>query len=90
MYTDFDIHEVPLRFPPARKKVEEFLGDSDLRVDDMDYYAVVTPMGGDEILAAGGLLNDTIRCVAVRQDCRDEHLHKRLVGHLLVMEGRRR
>lgn len=89
MYTDFDIHEVPLRFPPARKKVEEFLGDSDLRVDDMDYYAVVTPMGGDEILAAGGLLNDTIRCVAVRQDCRDEHLANRLVSHLIMMVGRR-
>mgnify|MGYP003564793104 FL=1 len=37
MYTDFDIHEVPLRFPPARKKVEEFLGDSDPRAVDMDY-----------------------------------------------------
>lgn len=55
MYSDFDIHEVPLRYAPARKKVADFLGNSDLRVDDMDYYTVVTPMGGDDILAAGGL-----------------------------------
>jgi [citrate (pro-3S)-lyase] ligase len=89
MYSDFDIHEVPLRYAPARKKVADFLGNSDLRVDDMDYYTVVTPMGGDDILAAGGLLGDTIRCVAVRPDCRDEHLANRLVSHLVMMVGRR-
>ncbi|MCI6075584.1 MAG: [citrate (pro-3S)-lyase] ligase [Bacteroidales bacterium] len=89
MYSDFEIHEVPLSYAPARNKVKEFLGSSDLRVDNMDYYAVISPMGGDDILAAGGLLGDTIRCVAVRPDCRDEHLANRLVSHLMMMVGRR-
>ena len=63
--------------------VEDFLQSNDLRMDDMDYYAAVFQLGGDEILAGGGLKGGVIKCVAVRPDCRSEALACRIVSHLV-------
>ena len=63
--------------------VEAFLQGNALRMDDMDYYAAVFALGGDEILAGGGLKGGVIKCVAVRPDCRSEALACRIVSHLV-------
>lgn len=89
MYADYEIREVPIGYAPARRKVEQFLGQRTLRLDKVDYYEAIYPYGGDEILAAGGLLNDAIRCIAVKEGLEDEHLANRLVSHLMVIVQRR-
>lgn len=89
MYADYEIREVPIGYAPARRKVEQFLGQRTLRLDKVDYYEAIYPYGGDEMLAVGGLLNDAIRCIAVKEGMEDEHLANRLVSHLMVIVQRR-
>lgn len=89
MYADYEIREVPIGYAPARRKVEQFLGERTLRLDKVDYYEAIYPYGGDEILGAGGLLKDAIRCIAVKEGLEDEHLANRLVSHLMVIVQRR-
>lgn len=89
MYADYEIREVPIGYAPARRKVEEFLGKRTLRLDKVDYYEAIYPRGGDEMLAVGGLLGDSIRCIAVKEGMEDEHLANWLVSHLMVIVQRR-
>ena len=58
-------------------------------LDKTDYYAAISPSGDDTIVAAGGLLRDTIRCIAVDDAVSDEHLANRLVTHLMEIVQRR-
>ena len=62
---DYEIHSVPMSMPLWRRKVERFLEANQLRLDEVDYYAIVTEPDGDEILAGGGLQGDIIKCIAV-------------------------
>lgn len=89
MYSDFEIHEVATGYAPTRRKVEAFLHDHGIDLDKTDYYAAIFPAGDDTIVAAGGLLRDTIRCIAVDDSVRDEHLANRLVSHLMAIVQRR-
>ena len=41
MFNNYDIVEMPLTLKRNRTMVENFLAKSDLRLDDMDYYAAV-------------------------------------------------
>lgn len=89
MNSDYEIREIPIGYAPARRKVEAFLAERGLRLDKVDYYEAVFAQGEDEILAAGGLLRDAIRCIAVKEDMADEHLANSLVSHLMVIVQRR-
>lgn len=89
MNSDYEIREIPIGYAPARRKVEAFLAERGLRLDKVDYYEAIFAQGEDEILAAGGLLKDAIRCIAVKEDMADEHLANSLVSHLMVIVQRR-
>lgn len=90
MYADYEIHEVAIGFAPTRRKVENFLHAHGIDLDRTDYYAAIFPSGDETtIVAAGGLLRDCIRCIAVDDSVRDEHLANRLVSHLMAIVQRR-
>lgn len=75
--------------PLWRRKVEWFLEANQLRLDEVDYYAIVTEPDGDEILAGGGLQGDIIKCIAVEERLRDAHLSNRLISHLISEAAQR-
>lgn len=83
MYSDYEIRQIPLSVGANRLMVERFLAQSQLRLDDVDYYAGVFSADGDELLAGGGLLGDVIKCIAVDNNLRSEGLAARLVSHLI-------
>ena len=75
--------------PVWRRKVERFLEANQLRLDEVDYYAIVTEPDSDEILAGGGLQGDIIKCIAVSEQLRDAHLSNRLISHLISEAAQR-
>ena len=86
---DYEIHSVPMSMPIWRRKVERFLEANQLRLDEVDYYAIVTEPDSDEILAGGGLQGDIIKCIAVSEQLRDAHLSNRLISHLISEAAQR-
>ena len=87
--TDYEIQAVPLAMPLWKRKVEQFLEANQLRLDEVDYYAVVTRPDSDEILAGGGLQGDIVKCIAVGEQLRDEHISNRLISHLISEASQR-
>ena len=87
--TEYEIQAVPLAMPLWKRKVEQFLEANQLRLDDLDYYAVVTRPDHDEILAGGGLKGDIVKCIAVGEALRDEHISNRLISHLISEAAQR-
>ena len=87
MYTEFEIRE--LRFPLHRPMVEKFLADEGLRLEAVDYYAGLFALGGDELLAGGGLSGGVIKCIAVSEELRGEAVANRLVSHLISVLAER-
>ena len=83
MYTEYEIRQLPLTLRAYRQRVERFLAENSLRLDDVDYYAVVYAVGDDELLAGGGLKGNVIKCIAVGNRLRDEGMSNRLVSHLI-------
>ncbi|MBQ9577077.1 MAG: [Muribaculaceae bacterium] len=84
MYDNFEICDMPLSLKSNRARVERFLADSGLRLEDVDYYAVVTDDDGN-IIAGGGLQGNVIKCIAVGEAARDTGLSNRLISHLIGM-----
>lgn len=87
--TDYEIQAVPLAMPLWKRKVEQFLEANQLRLDALDYYAIVTHHESDEILAGGGLQGDIVKCIAVGEQLRDEHISNRLISHLMSEAAQR-
>ena len=83
MYTEYEIRQLPLTLRAYRQRVERFLAENSLRLDDVDYYAGVYAVGDDELLAGGGLKGNVIKCIAVSNRLRDEGMSNRLVSHLI-------
>lgn len=83
MSNDFEIQSYPLTVRTNRERVTAFLAANGLRLDELDYYAVVTAVGDDQILAGGGLDKDIIKCIAVSDTLRDEGISATLVSHLM-------
>lgn len=83
MYTEYEIRQLPLTLRAYRQRVERFLAENSLRLDDVDYYAGVYAVGDDELLAGGGLKGNVIKCIAVGSRLRDEGMSNRLVSHLI-------
>ncbi len=84
MYDNFEICDMPLSLKSNRTRVERFLADSGLRLEDVDYYAAVTNDDGD-IIAGGGLQGNVIKCIAVGEAARETGLSNRLISHLITM-----
>ncbi|WP_315554187.1 [citrate (pro-3S)-lyase] ligase, partial [Alloprevotella tannerae] len=83
MSNDFEIQSYPLTVRTNRERVTAFLAANGLRLDALDYYAVVTAVGDDQILAGGGLDKNIIKCIAVSDTLRDEGISATLVSHLM-------
>ncbi|MBQ9217723.1 MAG: [Muribaculaceae bacterium] len=83
MYGDYEIQTLPLSLGSTRKRVERFLAENGLRLDTVDYYAVVTRVDDDQILAGGGLDGNVIKCVAVSDELRGTGMMQSLLSHLL-------
>ena len=81
---NFDICDMPLSLKSNRTRVERFLADSGLRLDDVDYYAAVTDDDGN-IIAGGGLQGNVIKCIAVGEAARDTGMSNKLISHLIGM-----
>jgi len=81
---NFEICDMPLSLKSNRTRVERFLADSGLRLDDVDYYAAVTTDDGT-IIAGGGLQGNVIKCIAVGEAARDTGMSNKLISHLIAM-----
>jgi [citrate (pro-3S)-lyase] ligase len=81
---NFDICDMPLSLKSNRTRVERFLADSGLRLDDVDYYAAVTDDDGN-VIAGGGLQGNVIKCIAVGEAARDTGMSNKLISHLIGM-----
>jgi len=82
MYDNFEICDLPLSLKSNRTRVERFLADSGLRLEDVDYYAAVTDDDGN-IIAGGGLQGNVIKCIAVGEAARETGLSNKLISHLI-------
>ena len=84
------INTVPLSLGSQRRRVENFLADSGLRLAPMDTYVTVSEdEDGDRILAGGGLEGNLIKCVAVSEAARSEGLTAKLVSRLMELTRER-
>ena len=70
--------------PRQRRRIEQFLGDNGLRLDDVDYYAALFDETTDEIVAGGGLKGGVIKCVAVADGHKGEAVANQIVSHLIA------
>ena len=70
--------------PRQRRRIEQFLGDNGLRLDDVDYYAALVDETTDEIVAGGGLKGGVIKCVAVSDGHKGEAVANQIVSHLIA------
>lgn len=81
---NFELCDMPLSLKSNRTRVERFLADNGLRLEDVDYYAVVTNDDGN-IIAGGGLQGNVIKCIAVSEAARDTGMSNKLISHLIGM-----
>ena len=70
--------------PRQRRRIEKFLDDNGLRLDDVDYYAALVDETTDEIVAGGGLKEGVIKCVAVADGHKGEAVANQIVSHLIA------
>lgn len=70
--------------PRQRRRIEQFLSDNGLRLDDVDYYAALVDETTDEIVAGGGLKGGVIKCVAVADGHKGEAVANQIVSHLIA------
>ena len=84
MYDNFEICDMPLSLKSNRTRVERFLADNGLRLEDVDYYAVATDDNGN-IVVGGGLQDNVIKCIAVSEAARETGLSNKLISRLIGM-----
>ena len=83
MFNNYDIVEMPLSLKRNRIMVENFLAKSELRLDEMDYYAAVVDRESYSMLAGGGFKDDIIKCIAVDDSLRGTGISQQLISHLM-------
>ena len=84
MHDNFEICDMPLSLKSNRTRVEHFLADNELRLEDVDYYAVATDDDGN-IVVGGGLQGNVIKCIAVGEAARETGLSNKLISYLIGM-----
>ncbi|MDO5760964.1 MAG: [citrate (pro-3S)-lyase] ligase, partial [Bacteroidota bacterium] len=82
---NFEIREIPLSIKSYKQRVEKFLQDNDLRLDEVDYYAGIFLVGDDKLLGGGGLKGNLIKCLAITDDLRQTGMGAKLISHLYLM-----
>ena len=87
-YREHIIQELPLSSSYFRQKVERFLGENGLRLEELDVYCAIENQAG-EIIAGAGLSSDIIKCIAVAAEARSEGLVAPLVSHLISLAASR-
>ena len=88
IYEEKQIQELPLSVPLFRKKVEDFLKANGLRLEKVDVYMAIQD-ADEQILAGGGISEDTIKCIAVSEKARSEGLAAPLVSRLIAIGAER-
>lgn len=88
IYEEKQIQELPLSVPLFRKKVEDFLKANGLRLEKVDVYMAIQN-ADEQILAGGGIAEDTIKCIAVSEKARSEGLAAPLVSRLIAIGAER-
>ena len=83
-FEGIEIEELPLGVPRFRNKVESFLKDNGLALEEVDLYLAACDSDGS-ILAGGGLWRDTIKCVAVSEKARARGLATPLISRLIAL-----
>lgn len=84
MFNEFEIRPLPLTLNRVKARVQEFLAQNELRLDDdIDYYAGVFTIDGDEMLAGAGLSGDVMKGVAVSERLRETGMSAQLISHLV-------
>ena len=68
MYDNLEIRQMTLSLKLHKNKVEQFLADNLLRLEQLDYCAAIVNPASEQLLAVGGLQDNTIKCVAVDAD----------------------
>lgn len=82
---NFEIRSIPLSIKSYKNKVEKFLNDNDLRLDEVDYYAGIFLVGEDDVLlGCGGLQGNVIKCIAIADDLRETGMGAKLISHLYL------
>lgn len=82
---NFEIRTLPLSIKSYKNKVEKFLNDNGLELDDVDYYAGVFLIGEEDVLLGGGGLKDNvIKCIAVSDELRETGMGAKLISHLYL------
>ena len=87
-YREHNIQELPLSSPFFRQRVERFLGENGLRMEELDVYCVIENEAG-RILAGAGIRKDIVKCIAVAQEARSEGLVAPLVSYLISLAASR-
>ena len=83
MYDNLEIRQMTLSLKLHKNKVEQFLADNLLRLEQLDYCAAIVNPDSEQLLAVGGLQDNTIKCVAVDAQHRDAQLGVRIISHLV-------
>lgn len=82
---NFEIREIPLSVGSYKKRVETFLEDNDLHLEEVDYYAGVFLVGQEDVLLGGGGLKDNvIKCIALDEQLRQTGMGTKLISHLYL------
>ncbi|MBR1882448.1 MAG: [Muribaculaceae bacterium] len=80
---DYRITALPLSLKWARNRLEQFLASCGLRLDTVDYYAIVTAGDSEEILGGAGIEGNVVKCVAVTDALRGTGMMQRLISHII-------
>lgn len=87
-YENFEIQEMPLSSPLLRSRVERFLGENGLSLEDVEtYLAAVSPEG--RIIAGAGIASNVIKCAAVDASARGTGVFGSIVSRLLSLAASR-
>ena len=87
-YENIEIQEMPLSSPLLRSRVERFLGDNGLSLEDVEtYLAAVSPEG--RIIAGAGIASNVIKCAAVDASARGTGVFGSIVSRLLSLAASR-
>ncbi len=83
MFEGYEIRQIPLTLSFEKKKIERFLSENGLRLEEVDYYAGVFRGDDSEILAGGGFQGNILKCLAVSDVLRDSGMGSKLISHLV-------
>ncbi|WP_282920653.1 [citrate (pro-3S)-lyase] ligase [Ignavigranum ruoffiae] len=87
--SDFQIQKIFKRDQVKLKKVEDLLQNNGIKLDgNLDYICGIFDED-NELLATGSCFENTLRCVAVRNDLQGQGLLNQIVTHLLQIQQER-